>query len=193
MRKAAGPIRTGLYNPHLGDLGVGLIGGVRQVLPTNTYRWDPSGHLEVVVAGDDVPNPNGLCFSPDYKTLYLISTGPGPGQTTAGKGVVWAFEVQGNKLGPKRLFSDCMVDGVHCGPDGMRADRAGNLWIGSNAPLGYAGVTVWNPSGKLVGRIRLPEVCANLCFAGPKRDFLFMTASQSIYMVRVNIQGAAPG
>ncbi len=92
-----------------------------------------------------------------------------------------------------RPFTDCMVDGVHCGPDGMRADRAGNLWVGSNAPLGYCGVTVWNPAGKLIGRIRLPEVCANLCFAGPKRDFLFMCASQSIYMVRVNIQGAAPG
>ncbi|HET8997285.1 MAG TPA: SMP-30/gluconolactonase/LRE family protein [Acetobacteraceae bacterium] len=183
----------GVYNPNLGDDGVGLIGGVRQVLPTNTYRLDPKGGLEVVVPGSEVPDPNGLCFSPDYRTLYVISTGPGPGETTGGKGVVWAFDVQGSKLGPKRLFTDCMVDGVHCGPDGMRADRAGNLWIGSNAPLGYAGVTVWNPAGKLLGRIRLPEVCANLCFAGPKRDFLFMTASQSIYMVRVNIQGAAPG
>jgi len=184
---------AGLYDPNVGDDGVGLVGGVRQVLPTNTYRWDPNGPLQVVVPGSEVPDPNGLAFSPDYKTLYLISTGPGPGETTGGKGVVWAFEVQGQKLGPKRLFTDCMIDGVHCGPDGLRVDRAGNLWIGSNAPLGYAGVTVWNPSGKLIGRIRLPEVCANLCFAGPKRDHLFMTASQSIYMVRVNIQGAAPG
>ena len=54
-------------------------------------------------------------------------------------------------------------------------------------------MTVWNPAGKLIGRIRLPEVCANLCFAGPKRDYLFMCGSQSVYMVRVNIQGAAPG
>ena len=92
-----------------------------------------------------------------------------------------------------RLFTDCMVDGVKCGPDGMRADRAGNLWISSNGPLGYAGVSVWNPAGSLIGRIRLPEVCANLCFAGPKRDHLFMCGSQSVYMVRVNIQGAAPG
>lgn len=184
---------SGLYNPNLGDLGVGLVGGTKQVLPTNTYRWDPRGHLEVVVPGSDVPDPNGICFSPDYKTLYLISTGPGPGQTVGGKGDIYAFDVQGQKLTGKRLFTDCMVDGVHCGPDGMRADRAGNLWVGSNAPLGYAGVTVWNPAGKLIGRIRLPEICANLCFAGPKRDFLFMAASQSIYMVRVNIQGAAPG
>ncbi|HEX5326395.1 MAG TPA: SMP-30/gluconolactonase/LRE family protein, partial [Acetobacteraceae bacterium] len=167
--------------------------GVKQVLPTNTYRWDPSGRLDVVVPGDQVPNPNGLCFSPDYKTLYVVSTGPGPGQTVAGKGVIFALDVQGNTLGNLRVFSDCMVDGVHCGPDGLRADRAGNLWVGSNTVLGYAGVTVWNPAGKLIGRIRLPEVCANVCFAGPKRDWLFMCASQSIYMLRLNIQGATPG
>jgi gluconolactonase len=185
---------NGLYDPNVGNSGVGLVGGVRRVLPTNTYRWDPSGSLEVVVPGSQVIDPNGICFSPDYKTLYLISTGPGPGDNgQGGKGNIYAFDVQGTKLANMRVFTDCMIDGVHCGPDGMRADRAGNLWVGSNAPLGYAGVTVWNPQGKPIGRIRLPEVCANLCFAGPKRDFLFMAASQSIYMLRLNIQGAAPG
>ena len=185
---------NGLYDATVGNSGVGLAGGVRRALQANTYRWDPSGSLDVVVAGEQVPDPNGICFSPDYKTLYLISTGPGPGDNgKGGKGVIYAFDVQGNTLANMRLFTDCMVDGVHCGPDGMRADRAGNLWVGSSAPLGYAGVTVWNPAGKLIGRIRLPEVCANLCFAGPKRDFLFMTASQSIYLFRVNVQGAAPG
>ncbi len=190
---AANP--NGLYDPTVGNSGVGLVGGVRRVLPSNTYRCDPSsGDLQVVVPGEQVPDPNGICFSPDYKTLYLVSTGPGPGDNgVGGKGVIYAFDVQGNTLGNMRLFSDCMVDGVHCGPDGLRADRAGNLWVGSNAPLGYAGLTVWNPGGTLIGRIRLPEVCANLCFAGPKRDFLFMTASQSIYLFRVNVQGAAPG
>ena len=52
---------------------------------------------------------------------------------------------------------------------------------------------VYNPQGKLIGRIRLPEVCANLCFGGPKRNQLLMTASQSIYLLQVNTQGAAPG
>lgn len=185
---------SGLYDPNLGNDGVGLVGGIRRQLPSNAYRLDPSGRLDVVVPGDQVTDPNGICFSPDYKTLYLVSTGQGPGDSPpGGKGIIYAFDVQGTKLGNMRVFSECMVDGVHCGPDGLRADRAGNIWSGSNAPLGYAGVTVWNPSGKLIGRIRLPEVCANVCFAGPKRDFLFMTASQSIYMLRVNIQGAAPG
>ena len=191
---AGGPTnRNGIYNPNLGDHGVGLIGGLKDELPTNTYRWDPSGRLDVVVGGSEVLNPNGLCFSPDYKTFYLISTGPGPGQTNGGKGVIYAFDVQGKKVANKRLFTDCMVDGVHCGPDGMRADRAGNLWVGSNAPLGYCGVTVWNSKGKLIGRIRLPEICANLAFGGPKRNYLFMAASQSLYRLQLNIQGAAPG
>ncbi len=191
---AGGPTnRNGLYNPYLGDHGVNLIGGRKDELPTNTYRWDPSGRLDVVVGGAQVLNPNGICFSPDYKTLYLISTGPGPGQTKGGKGVIYAFDVEGKKVANMRLFTDCMVDGVHCGPDGMRADRAGNLWVGSSAPLGYCGVTVWNNKGKLIGRIRLPEICANLTFGGPKRNYLFMAASQSLYRLQVNIQGAAPG
>ena len=86
-----------------------------------------------------------------------------------------------------------MVDGVHCGPDGMRADVFGNLWCSSNAPLGYSGVLVYNAQGKLIGRIRLPEQCANLSFGGPKRNNLLMCASQSIYMLQVQTQGAAPG
>jgi gluconolactonase len=101
--------------------------------------------------------------------------------------------VQGAKVANMRLFTDMTVDGVKCFPDGMRADVTGNLWCSSNAPLGYAGVVVFNPAGKLIGRIRLPEVCANLCFGGPKRDRLFMAASQSLYTLQVATQGAAPG
>jgi gluconolactonase len=183
----------GIYDANVGNGGVGLLGGKTRELPTNTYRWDPSGRLDVVVSGDQVPDPNGLCFSPDYKTLYLVSTGAGPGEKTGGKDVIYAFEVQGQKVANMRTFTDAMVDGVHCGPDGLRVDRAGNLWVGSNAPLGYCGVTVWNPQGKLIGRVRLPEVCANVTFGGPKRNFLFMAASQSLYGLLLNIQGAAPG
>jgi gluconolactonase len=91
-----------------------------------------------------------------------------------------------------RLFADCMVDGVKCGPDGIRADVDGNLWVASNAgrAVGYSGATVWTPEGQLIGRIRIPEVCGNLCFGGPKRNRLFMAASRSIYAVYVNTQGA---
>ena len=76
-----------------------------------------------------------------------------------------------------------MVDGIKCGPDGIRCDVFGNVWASSNAGrhVGYSGVTVWTPEGKLLGRIRLPEVCGNICFGGPKRNRLFMAASQSLY------------
>ena len=84
------------------------------------------------------------------------------------------------------------VDGVKCGPDGMRSD-VGNMWISSNAPLRYSGVLAVNPAGKIIGRIRLPEVCANLAFGGPKRNFLLTCASQSLYALPVQTQRAAPG
>jgi gluconolactonase len=178
-----GPMNPGgTRDPHIGNTGVGLVGSMHQVLPANVYRWDPSGKLEVVVPFEAGLGPNGICFSPDASKVYLVRGGG-----------LHVGDVKGNKVTNLRPFTDCMVDGIHCGPDGMRADKAGNVWSGSAAPLGYAGVTVWNPSGKLIGRIRLPEGCANLCFAGPKRDFLFMAATQSIYLLRLNIQGAAPG
>jgi gluconolactonase len=192
---AGGPTNPdGTLNPRIGAPDAGVIGGRRRELPNSVYRWDPSGRLDVVVTEEQLPDPNGLCFSPDYKTLYVISTGKGPGdQGAGGGGNVFAFEVQGTRLGSMRQFTDMMVDGVKCGPDGMRADVFGNLWISSNTVLGYAGVIVFAPDGKLLGRIRLPEVCANLAFGGPKRNMLFMCASQSLYVLQVQTQGASPG
>jgi len=169
----------------------------KRELPTGVYRVDPNGGMTLVVTEEQLPDPNGLAFSPDYKKLYICSTGKGPGDTgPGGKGDVHAFDVGAdNKLSNQKRFSDFMIDGVKCGPDGVRCDVEGNLWISSNAgrSVGYSGVTVWAPDGKLLGRIRLPEVCANVCFGGPKRNRLFMAASQSLYAVYVNTQGAAPG
>ena len=166
-------------------------------LPTNVYRVDPGGRIDMVIPEEQVPDPNGLTFSPDFRRLYVASTGKGPGDTgPGGKGEVFAFDVGAdNKVSNGKLFTDCMIDGIKCGPDGLRCDVAGNLWVSSNAgrALGYSGVTVWNPAGKLLGRIRLPEVCGNIAFGGPKRNRLFMAASQSIYALYVATQGAAPG
>jgi gluconolactonase len=193
---AGGPSNAnGKLNPKLGQAaGVGLL---KRELPTNCYRIDPSGKVDLVVPEDQVPDPNGLCFSPDYKKLYVVSTGKGPGDTgPGGKGEVFSFDVGAdNKPTNRKLFSDFMVDGIKCGPDGIRCDVNGNLWASSNAgrAVGYNGVTVWTPEGKLIGRIRLPEVCGNICFGGPKRNRLFMAVSQSIYAVYVNTQGATPG
>jgi gluconolactonase len=192
---AGGPSNvSGRLKPTLGQPpGIGT--GKRE-LPTNCYRVDPSGRVDLVVTEEQVPDPNGLCFSPDYKKLYVVSTGKGPGDTgPGGKGDVFVFDVgSDNKPANRKLFADFMVDGIKCGPDGIRADVDGNLWCSSNAgrALGYSGVTVWNPEGKLLGRIRLPEVCGNICFGGPKRNRLFMAASQSLYAVYVGTQGAGP-
>ncbi|MFZ2007256.1 MAG: SMP-30/gluconolactonase/LRE family protein [Stellaceae bacterium] len=193
--EAGGPTNPqGLLKPGVGAPNAGAIGGKKRELPTGVYRWDPSGRLDRMVEESQLPDPNGICFSPDYKTLYVISTGAGPGDSgPGGKRDIYQFDVQEQKLANMRPFTDMMVDGVKCGPDGMRADVAGNLWISSNAPLGYAGMVVMDPKGKLLGRIRLPEVCANLAFGGPKRDRVFMCASQSLYVLQVGIQGAAPG
>jgi gluconolactonase len=183
---------AGKFNPRTGAENV--VPAVKRELPNAVYRWDPAGKLEVVVTESDLADPNGICFAPDYKTLYVISTGKGPGDTgPGGNRSIYAFDVNGTKLNGKRVFTDMKVDGVQCGPDGMRADTFGNLWCSSNAPLGYAGVLVFSAEGKLLGRIRLPEICANVAFGGPKHDHLFMTASQSLYMLRVGVQGAAPG
>jgi gluconolactonase len=173
------------------------IGDSKRELPTGTYRADSSGRVDLVVGEDLVPDPNGLVFSPDYKKLYIVSTGKGPGDTgPGGKGDMWVFDVgSDNKATNGKLFSSFMVDGVKCGPDGVRCDVEGNLWCSSNAGrnVGYSGVTIWNPDGKLIGRIRLPEVCGNVCFGGPKRNRLFMAASQSLYAIYTGTQGAAPG
>ena len=173
------------------------MGSMRRELPTNCYRIDPGGRVDLVLTEEQVPDPNGLCFSPDFTKLYVASTGKGPGDTgPGGKGDIHVFDVGAdNKLSGGKLFSDCMVDGIKCGPDGLRCDVDGNVWCSSNAGrnLGYSGVVVRAPDGKLLGRIRLPEVCGNICFGGPKRNRLFMAASQSLYAVYVGTQGAAPG
>jgi gluconolactonase len=163
--------------------GSGLL---KRELDWNVYRVDPGGRVDMVIGQQDLgPGCNGIAFSPDYKKVYIVARG----------GVVSGDVTPANKLANVKLFSDFMVDGVKCGPDGFRVDVFGNLWCGSNAgrTLGYSGATVWSPEGKLLGRIRLPEACANIAFGGPKRNRLFMAASQSLYAVYTATQGASPG
>ena len=176
----------GRYNSRAGQpIGVGM--AKREITTANVFRVDPqSGRVDMMVSGSNLPGiPNGIAFAPDYKTLYLVTNG-----------VVHSFDLGAdNKLSNQKEFSNFMVDGIQCRTDGIRVDVNGNLWCGANAGrnLGYSGVTVWSPAGKLLGRIRLPETCANLAFGGPKRNRLFMTAAQSLYAVYVNTQGASPG
>ena len=138
------------------------------------YRVDgESGSVELVT--DEVGQPNGLCFSPDYSRLYIADSG----QTK-----VW--DVDGARLRNGRTFSQITLpDGGRSAPDGIRCDSLGNVWGGANP-----GVTVVAPEGDLIGMIRLPEVSANLCFGGTKRNRLFMTGSQSLYSVYLAVAGA---
>ena len=193
---AGGPSNpAGRLNPRLGQSPEA--GRMKRELPTAVYRVDPAEKVTRVATEEQVPDPNGLAFSPDYKRLYVASTGKGPGDTgPGGEGNVFVFDVNDDgTTSNHRLFTDCVLDGVKCGPDGVRCDVSGHVWISSNAGrnVGYSGVTVWNPDGKLIGRIRLPEICGNLTFGGPKRNRLFMAASQSLYAVYTQTQGAAPG
>ncbi len=161
-------------------------GVLKRELTNNVYRADPSGQVTLVIDQETLASAaNGITFAPDYKKLYLVARG----------GVVVGDITGENKLTNVQPFSNFMVDGIRCGPDGIRTDVDGNLWCSSNAGnnVGYSGVTVHAPDGKMIGRIRLPEVCANVTFGGPKRNRLFMAAGQSLYALYVNTQGSAPG
>ena len=186
---------AGHINPRIG-VSPNEFGDFHRELPTGVYRIDPGGRIDLVADEGVLPDPNGLAFSPDHKKLYIVSFAKYPGDTgRGGDRSVYTFDIgTDNKLGRPTHFSDFMVEGVKCAPDGIRVDVDGNVWAGSNAgrEVGYNGVTVWNPQGKLIGRIRLPEVCANITFGGPKRNRLFMGATQSVYAIYLNTQGAGP-
>jgi gluconolactonase len=152
-------------------------------LPTNVYRFDPSTG-EVIVVTNEFARPNGLCFSPDEKLLYIVDTG----QPADKSQPVKVFDViEGKKLSNGRIF--CDMGKGHS--DGIRCDIDGNIWAAAGGGgEGYDGVHIFAPDGKLIGKICLPEVCSNLCFGGIKHNRLFMTASQSLYSLFVNTQGA---
>src|SRR5256885_12142984 len=81
--------------------------------------------------------------------------------------------------------------GGNGGSDGIRCDVDGNVWSAAGwVGDGYDGVHIFSPEGQRIGMILLPEICANLCFGGEKRNRLFMAASQSLYAVYVETQGA---
>jgi gluconolactonase len=148
-------------------------------LPMNVYRWDPSGKVSVVAEG--INQPNGLAFSPDEKILYIVQSRSVPRE-------ILSFEVtKENTLKNSRVLISAGPKGT---PDGFRLDVDGNLWCGwGMGEAGLDGVHVFNPAGKLIGRIDLPERCANVCFGGVHRNRLFMAASTSLYALYVNAHG----
>jgi len=155
-------------------------------LPTNVYRLDPTTGKATVVA-DDFHKPNGLCFSPDEKRLYIVDTGVTHDEDAPSHIRVFDVASDGAKLRGGREFIN-MKPGF---ADGIRCDRDGNLWASSGwGNPRNNGVLVLTPSGDLIGQIHLPEPCANLCFGGRSKNRLFMTGSQSLYALYVEAQGA---
>ncbi|MGH7109538.1 MAG: SMP-30/gluconolactonase/LRE family protein [Stellaceae bacterium] len=152
-------------------------------LPYRVYRIDLRSGAVTVAVGD-MERPNGLAFSPDERRLYVVDT-PGGDRTVH----VYDIADDGARAQNGRLFFNAMPGYA----DGIRCDTEGNVWCGFSGGEGEDGVAVFAPDGTLIGRILLPERCANLCFGGAKRNRLFMAASQSIYSLFVEAPGAPGG
>jgi len=156
-------------------------------LPHGVYRVDAaSGRVAMVI--DELQGSNGLAFSPDGRTLYVIESRARPHR------LIWAWDHDAGRLSNKRLAVD--ADG-HGALDGMAVDQQGHLWcgFGGNGEPGadaavLDGVRVYAPDGRPLAHIHLPERCANLCFGGPKNNRLFMASSHSLYALHVNARGA---
>ena len=148
----------------------------------HVYRWDPAtGALEAVV--HDMVRPNGLAFSLDETTLYVADTGATHEPGCAPD--IRAYPVlAGGTLGPGRRFATCGA-GLF---DGFRLDRRGNLWTSS-----ADSVRAYAPDGTLLGRVLVPEIVSNLCFGGPKRNRLYITAQTSLYAIYLNTHAAPSG
>jgi gluconolactonase len=164
------------------------------------YRIDPkTGKVDKLT--DDIFKPNGLCFSPDYKKLYVADTGASHYEEAPKNIKVWDI-VDGVKLGKGKEFVSMTMTmrglpGAGGGrevagmADGIRADIDGNVWASAGwVGAGYDGVHIFAPDGTRIGQILLPEICSNVCFGGPKRNRLFMTGSQSLYAAYFEAQGA---
>jgi gluconolactonase len=155
--------------------------------PMAVYRLpSDGGKVQRVIV--DLNAPNGLAFSPDEKVLYVVESRATPHRK------VWAYDVGANgALTNKRVFADANGPGAY---DGIKVDLTGHVWCGFGSSTGEGfdeldGVRVYNPQGKAVAHIHLPERCANLCFGGAKNNRLFMAASHSVYALYVNTNGAA--
>jgi gluconolactonase len=147
--------------------------------PHAVYRVD--AQTKQIAKFDEFEGPNGICFSPDYKKVYVAVTGPGR--------EIRVYDVDGKTAKNGKRLTQLTVPGSG-GPsaaDGIRCDVDGNIWAGA-AP----GVQIVAPDGQAIGMIRLPENCANVAFGGLRRNRLFMAASQSLYAVYVNTTGAGP-
>lgn len=159
-------------------------------LPTRVYRFDVKTG-ELTIMAEEPKKPNGLCFSPDYKKLYVADTAPS--HFPDAPSVIWVYDLSedGKKASNPRHFASMTTDHGTGFADGIRADIHGNIWSSAGwVGEGYDGVHIFNPGGDRIAQIHLPEICANLCFIGEHRNRLFMCGSQSVYTMYTATQGA---
>ena len=153
-----------------------------------TYRVDAQTG-KITKVSDEPFKPNGLCFSNDYKKMYIADTGAS--HYKEAKNIIWGYDVDGATLKNPSTFADMELDGRAGFADGIRADEDGNIWSSAGwVGDGYDGVHIFAPDGDRIGQIRMPEIVSNLCFGGSKKNRLFMTGSQSLYAVFVETRGA---
>jgi gluconolactonase len=154
------------------------------------YRIDAKTGKITKVA-DEPFKPNGMCFSHDYKKVYVADTGLSHYADKGAKSIIWVYDVDGEKLKNPRTFASMEMNGKVGFADGLRCDEDGNVWAGMGwVGDGYDGVHCFAPDGTRIGMIRMPEIVGNICFGGTKRNQLFMAASQSLYSVFVETRGA---
>ena len=174
-------------------------GSVQPFQKEAIYRIDAkTGKLHQV--SDEIFKPNGICFSPDYKKLYVADTGASHYDDAPKNIKVWDVVEEKTLKNGKEFASMKLAmtgdDGKTVEKagfaDGIRADVDGNIWASAGwVGAGYDGVHVFEPKeGVRIGQILLPEICSNVCFGGSKRNRLFMTGSTSLYAVYVETQGA---
>ena len=165
----------GIDSDYEGDQAPSEIGA------SHVYRIDASSGQVSVVASDFV-QPNGLAFSPDESLLYIVDTGVT--HQVDGPHHVRRFQVSadGRSITGGEVFATCPV-GVY---DGLRIDVHGNLWLSAGD-----GVHCHASDGSLLGKIRIPEAVANVCFGGPKLNRLFICATTSLYSVFLHTRAAA--
>lgn len=163
----------GIDSDYEGDRGVSEIGA------SYVFRIDPqSGAVTKVV--DDLVQPNGLAFSPDESILYVADTGISHDPDCMPKIRSYPVSADGASLGSGEAFIECDV-GLF---DGFRVDTNGNLWTSAGD-----GIHCYSAAGERLGKILIPEVVANLCFGGPKRNRLFICGTTSLYALYVNARG----
>ncbi|MBU3077544.1 SMP-30/gluconolactonase/LRE family protein [Sphingomonas quercus] len=147
-------------------------------LPFNAVFRYANGRLEPVIT--DMPLPNGIGFSPDYKTLYVANY-------SRPDMYIRAYDVgAGGKLSAPRVVVRFPASGGPGGADGLKIDSAGNIWA-----TGPGGIRIVTPQGKILGQIKLPEVAANLAF-GEDGHSVYITASTSIYRLHSKVKGEIP-